>query len=38
MNGQDNCIKQCLFRNKKYKNIGEMNELKMNNIMHDNSE
>ena len=31
-------LNKCLFRNKKYIIIGEMKELKMNNIMHDNSE
>ena len=37
-NRQDNFIKQCLFMNKKYRMIGEMKGLKMNNKMHDNSE
>ena len=37
-NEQDNFIKQCLYMNKKHRIIGEMKKLKMNNIMHDNSE
>ena len=31
-NRQDNCIKPCLFVNRKYRSIGEMEKLKINNI------